>query len=164
MTCSRLRILAAGAILFSMTGHPLPANAQKTTLPPGVLAASPDKSMTKNQLRMATNLGRKAIEGFQAASSDESVPIDEDVRQAARNTYALIRSARHGLELSLENKKFPDPVDQLALKRLTDAWNISRYPVDKETWAVPRREYLSTSVRELSRALQIVDQVLILLP
>jgi hypothetical protein len=164
MICPRSRILTAAVILLSLIGHPLVAVAQKTTVPANVLVSSPDKPVIKNQLQMAARLGRKALAGFEATSRDESVPIDENVRQAARDTYALIRSARHGLELSLVNQKFPDPIDQLNFKKLTDAWDMSRYPVDKESWAVPRAEYLLHSTSELRRAMQVVDQVLLLMP
>ena len=165
MTGSRLRLWTAGTtLILSLIGYPFLAAAQKTTVPQSVLVSSPDKAAIKNQLQMAARLARKALAGFEAAPRDESIPIDEDVRQAARNTYALIRAARHGLELLIVSQKFPDPVDQLNFKKLDDAFNMSRYPVDKESWAVPREEYLMHSTSELRRAIRMVDQVLVLMP
>jgi hypothetical protein len=52
----------------------------------------------------------------------------------------------------------------LAFSRLTNAWNLSRTPVDKLSWAMTRQEYLAMSVRDLGQALRLVDQVLVLLP
>jgi len=164
MVYSRLRLWALGAILFSLVGHLLPASAQKTTVPTSMLAPSTDKRVIASQLRMAAGLGRKTLAGLQAAPRHDSIPLDEDVIQGAKNTYAMIRAARHGLWLFIGNQKFPDPVDQLNFKKLDDAWNLSRYPVDRLTWAMVREEYLTISVRDLSRALKLVDQVLILLP
>jgi hypothetical protein len=124
-----------------------------------------DKRVIASQLRLADKLGRKALVGFQVASHDASVPMDAELMQASRETYGLIRGARHGLELLLGNQKFVDPVDPLSFKRLDDAWNLSRYPVDKISWAgIPRDEYLSDSLAHLTRALQLVDKALVLLP
>lgn len=149
-------------------GWVLQAGAQESTIPPSMFEGHQDKRVIANQLRLAGQVGRKALVGFEAAPHDPSLPVNEavsaDVILAARETYGLIRGARHGLELMIANEKFPDPIDQLLFKQLTDAWNLSRYPGDRWTWATPREEYLTTSVESLSRALQIVDRVLVLLP
>jgi len=165
MRCVWFRLWLVGATLCSVALHVVPARAETTTIPPSMFEGSQDKRVVASQLRLADKLGRKALAGFQAAPRDASVPLDEDMMRAARETYGLIRAARHGLELSLGNQKFPDPIDQLSFKRLDEAWNLSRYPVDKISWAgIPREEYLSDSIQNLSRALQLVDQALLLLP
>src|SRR5712692_10612036 len=129
MACFPMRILAAVVILCSLTGHPLPAYAQKTSLPASTITASSERAVIKNQLAMASRLGRRALAGLQAAPRDDSIPLDEGTLQAARDTYVLIRAALHGLDLTRQTQKFPDPVVDLAYKRLTEAWNLSRSPV-----------------------------------
>ena len=164
MDSLRLKILAASAILCLLVAHPLPASAQKSTIPESMYQGSLDKRVMADQLRLAAKIGRRALAGLQASPDDVSVPLDQNVIQAARETYALIRAARHGLEMLIGNQTFPNPIDQMAFKQITEAWDRSRYPIDKLSWAgIPRGQYLSESVQNLSQALQIVGRVLILL-
>jgi len=157
-------ILAIVLILGTTLGWPPYTSAQKTTLPPTIIKADMNPAAIRAQLRMAADLGRTALRGLQSTPTDDSVPLDEGVVQAARDTYVLIRAAREGMQLKLERQKIPDPVLELTFKRLTDAWNLSRTPVDKLSWSFSRQDYITMSVRDLSRALQLVDQALILLP
>lgn len=163
----RRRILTAFASLTVLVTASRHAIAQKVTLPPSVVKASPNPAVTKNQLNMAADLGRRVLQGLQAAPTEASIPLealDESVVQGARNTYALIRAARESLELQRDRQKFPDPVLDLAFKRLTEAWNLSRTPVDMYNWRIERPRYLAMSIRDLTRALQLVEQVQALLP
>lgn len=141
-----------------------PVDAQKTTLPAEMLKARPDVSVAKQQLTMAGELGRRVLQSFRAAQANNSIPIDESLVQPARNTYALIRAAGESMQLRKQYMKYPDPAFELAHKRLIEAWNLSRTPVDKYSWSLERNNYLSISVRDLDRALQIVELVLVLLP
>jgi hypothetical protein len=152
------RLLAA-TVIFGFLA-PLPATAQKTTLPAEMLKPSADMSVSKRQLRMGAELGRRVLQRLEAAASDAGSPVDENVIQAARNTYALIRAAREGMEHSKIYMKYPDPAFELAFNRVRDAWNLARSPIDM----VDRPNYLATSIRDLGRALQLVDQALTLLP
>jgi hypothetical protein len=154
--------LAVTAVLW--LGSAAPAFAQKVSLPPSMLAASNKSAVYTNQLRLASELGRKALALLEAAPTDDGTPLDESVVQPARDCYALIRSARHGMELARESQKIQDPLLDLAFKRVDSAWNLSRTPVDKYTWAMDRQTYLETSVRDLSQAMHLVDEVLVLLP
>jgi hypothetical protein len=151
--------LLAATVVFGVLA-PLPASAQKTTLPAEVLKPSADMSVSKGQLRMAADLGRRVLQRLEAAPTDAGSPIDENLIQAARNTYALIRTAREGMEHSKIYMKYPDPAFELAYKRVLDAWNLARSPIDM----VDRPNYRATSIRDLRRALQLVDQALTLLP
>lgn len=165
MAGRRVTVLVVGVALCVFAGRAPVATAQTSTIAPSMFEGNQDKRVIASQLRLADQRGRKALAGFQVASHDASVPMDADVMQAARETYGLIRAARHGLELSLGNQKFADPIDQLTFKRLDNAWNLSRYPVDMISWGgIPRDEYLAASVEHLIRALQLVDQALVLLP
>jgi hypothetical protein len=157
------RWLLAAAVAFGIL-VPLPADAQKVTLPEETVKARPDLSVAKRQLTMADELGRRMLQSFRAAQANGAIPVDESLVQPARNTYALIRAARESMALRKEYMKYPDPVFELAYKRVTDAWNLSRTPVDKYTWSLERDNYLSISVRDVDRALQLVQQALIILP
>ncbi|MGH9190116.1 MAG: hypothetical protein ACRD0Q_08805 [Acidimicrobiales bacterium] len=153
-----------GAILLSVFTHSLPASAQKSAIPPNMVQGNSNKRIIAGQLRLAAKLGRKAMAGFEATPRDNAIPIDQDTIQAAQDTYALIRAARHGMELLFETQKVRDPVDQLTFKKLDEAWNASRYPIDRLSWGIPREKYLSESLQGLSRAMQLVDQALVFLP
>jgi hypothetical protein len=140
------------------------AFAQKVTLPDESVKARPDLSVATRQLRMADELGRRVLQSYRAALANDGIPIDEALVQPARNAYALIRAANESMELRKQYMKYPDPVFELAHKRVGEAWNLSRTPVDKYNWTRERNNYLSTSIRDLDRALQLVEQALVLLP
>ena len=141
-----------------------PALAQKTTLPVSAYTASNRSSVYTQQLRMASELGRRAVVALENAPTDDGTPLEESVVQPARDTYVLIRAARHSMELAREGQKYPDPVLEMAFKRVDEAWNLSRTPVDRYSWGMARHEYLELSLHDLTAALHLVDQVLILLP
>jgi hypothetical protein len=155
--------LLAAALAFAILA-PLPSHAQKVTLSEEAVKARPDMSVAKRQLTMASDLGRRTLQSFRAAQTDSSISVDENFVQPARNTYALIRAARESMDLKKQYMKYPDPVFDLAYKRVAEAWNLSRTPVDKYTWSMERDAYLSISVRDVDRALQLVQQALIILP
>jgi hypothetical protein len=159
--------IALGSLGFIL-GLVLPAGAQTSSLPANVITPSSQSAVISNQLRLAKQLGGKALAGLQATSSDDAIPIDPTVIQAARDTYVLIRAARHGMELSKEEQNLkhrpPDPVLDLTFKRVTQAWDLSRIPVDKYSWGIPRADYLSQSIPALSQAIRLLDQALVMMP
>jgi hypothetical protein len=156
-------ILILGALLIGLGGAPQ-AEAQKTSLPASVINPSPQQAVISRQLKLAQQLARKALAGFEATSSDDATPIDESVIQAARDTYVLIRAARHGMELAKETSRFPDPVMDLTFKRVTEAWHLARLPVDKYSWGLSRADYLRESIPALSQAVRLLDQALVMMP
>jgi hypothetical protein len=160
-----IRGLVTLAVLLGL-GSLSPVLAQKTTLPESVYTSVGRSSVYTQQLRMASEFGRRALVALQNAPTDDSVPLDESVVQPARDTYVLIRAARHSMELQREMQKYPDPLLEIAFKRVDSAWNLSRTPVDKFSWgaSLTRQQYLEVSVHDLTAALHLVDQVLILLP
>ena len=141
-----------------------PARAQKTTLPPSLNTSRPESTFIRQQLRVAGELGNKALAGFQASPSDDSTPIDETALQNARDAYVLIRAARHGMELAKAKSRFPDPTFDMAFKRVDNAWNLSRIPVDKSSWGLNRRQYLQESIESLSQAVRLLDQAMAIMP
>jgi hypothetical protein len=141
-----------------------PAEAQKTTLPPVMLAEKPETAWWMNQLHQARRFGAQALAGLEASPADDSIPVDEKVLQAARDNYVLLRSARGGIWIARGDRRYAGPMTDLVFKRVDEAWNLARVPVDRITWNVPRAEYLELSVQSLRRCLQLVDQVFILMP
>jgi hypothetical protein len=139
-------------------------SAQKVTLDPSVVKPSPDLNTIKTQLRSGVTLGRKVLEELRASPTDDSIPMDPKVIQDARNTYALIRAAREGMEFRKDRQKVPDPVFDLGFKRVTDAWGLSRTAAEPNNWTGQRQAYLEASSRDLRRALQLVEQALLILP
>jgi len=156
---------SATAILGLCLISASPALAQKTTLPPSLNTSNPQSAFIKNQLGISTDLARKTLAGLGAMPSDDSIPIDEGMLQNARDTYVLIRAARHGMELAKERSRYPDPVMDLAYKRVTDAWNLARSPVDRSSSAgIPRQQYIKESIQNLSQAIRLLNQAMMLIP
>ena len=122
-----------------------------------------DPAVFKEQLRQASVLGRRSIREIQALPVDDSVPVDPQVRHRARQVYVLLRAGRWGMELAMQRETtYHDPMLRLAHKRVDQAWNLARTPVDGTS--MPRAEYVSVSVRDLTRAVQLIDQALVIIP
>jgi hypothetical protein len=149
-------------VLLAMAA--VPADAQKTTLPASATVVKRDQKWWTGQLRLARELGQKALIAFQNAPTDEGSPIDEAVHQAARDYYVLIRAARYGIEGAVNDDKWHDPVLGLAARKVNEAWHLSRSPVDKASSSMPRQEYLALAVRDLGQSVRLLDLVLITLP
>jgi hypothetical protein len=162
---SRSRLASSLVALGLLLGTTVPAPGQ-SGVPASVLASSRDPSVIKTQLRLAVQLGGEVLADLRAAPSDDSVPIDPKLLRKARDTYALIRAGRHGFELIKEWNEgrkgvLPDPIMDLAFKRVDNAWNLSRTPVDlSSSLGISRQEYLRRATEDLGRALQLVNQAL----
>jgi len=126
--------------------------------------ASSNPAIFKSQLLQFTQMTRKNILDIQALPvDDDSIPVDPRVRDSARRAYILIRAAWWGTDLAMQKQtSYQDPMLALANKRLDQARNLARYPVDFISG--PRAEYVSKSVESLSHSLRIVQQVLVILP
>jgi len=140
---------------------PLLVTAQPTSLAPNVIAPSRESSVIRNQLTMARKLEQQALQGIMAIPADNSTPVDATSLQAARDAYVLIRAARHGLGWQREAKKFPDPILDMVFKRVEDAWNLSRTPVDRTGYEPVA--YAQISLRDMTQAIRLLDQALALL-
>jgi hypothetical protein len=154
-------------MLAATFGTPGPVSAQ------GVIPSihsSGDPNVIKSQLQRAVTLGREVLAGLQETSTDDSVPLDPGMIKKAGETYALIRAGRHGFELNKERnegKKFalPDPVMDLAFKRVDVAWNLSRCPLDfLNSPGVSRPDYLQRCTERLGTAIRLVNEALVLMP
>ena len=125
---------------------------------------SRDPNVYKAQLRQFSVLGRRTVHEIQALPVDDSIPVDPRVHQNARQAYVLIRAARWGMELQMQRQEggFQDPLLKIAHKKVEEAWHLARFPVDYT--GLQRSEYISRSVQDVSRALRLVDQALVMLP
>jgi hypothetical protein len=157
MVRSMSRAYAVALVVSALLGWPFPARAQQSSLPPNVIAPSRENSVIRNQLTLAKKLEQQAVEGFMAIPGDNSVPVDPVSLQAARDAYILIRAARHGMGWQKEAKKFPDPVFDLVYKRVDEAWNLARTPVD-------RAGQPELAVRDGNQAIRLLNQVLAMMP
>ena len=157
MIRSTARQRTAALLVSMLLGYSPSAMAQQTTLAPNVIAPSKENSVIRNQLTLAKKLEEQALQGFMAIPTDNSVPIDPASQQAARDAYVLIRAARHGMGWQREAKKYPDPVLELVYKRVDEAWNLSRTPVDHAN--SPQQ-----AVRDATQAIRLLNQVLVMMP
>lgn len=159
-----MRFLWAALLLVTSLAATSPVLAQKTTVPENLLAQKPDPTWWMGQLRQARQLGGKALAGLQASAPGDSNPVEESVLQAARDTYVLIRSARGGIEMARADRRQNGPMLDLVFRRVDEAWNLARVPVNHATWGMPRAEYLDVSISSLRQSLRLLDQVFVLMP
>lgn len=163
----RWTLASLTAIVVLGVGDVLPVGAQDE----GSSFATPSREPTviKGQLRRASELGRRTLAGLRSAPDDDSVPLDESLHRGARQTYVLIRAARHGMTLIKEWNEgrkgvLPDPIMDLAYRRVDAAWNLSRTAVDGWGSSYGRQEYLRRSTEDLGQAMNLIDQALALMP
>ena len=146
------------ALLISIwLAVPSLAKAQPTSMAPNVMAPSGETSVIRKQLVMARKLEQQALQGIMAIG-DNSTPVDQVSLQAARDAYILMRAARHGLGWQREARKFPDPILDMVFKRVEDAWNLSRTPVDRTGYEPVA--YAQVSIRDMTQAIRLLDQAL----
>jgi len=96
-----------------------------------------------------------------AIPADNATPVDATSLQAARDGYVLMRAARHGLNWQRDDRKFPHPILDMVFKRVEDAWNLARTPVDR-TGSDPV-VYAQMSIPHMTQAIRLLDQALALL-
>jgi hypothetical protein len=154
MFCRFKSVIAAplGVIILLLAS---PAQSQDPT-------PSREPAIYKSQLREAVALGRKTLRAIETLPNDDSVPIDPKVLNDARSTYVLVRAARHGMNLQREYLKYPDPMLELAFKRVDQAWDLARVPIDYRT--LPRHQYIPRASGDLTQALRLINQALVILP
>jgi hypothetical protein len=157
--CVALLSSLAGLLLVSLVilGSPRGLSAQN---------GSPDPAVIKSHLRAASVAGRKTLQGLESLTADEDVPIPPQVRKDATETYGWIRAARSGMDLKKQLDKYPDPVMELAYKRVAEASDRVRGVVDRAGWGGGRAsaDYLNLAIPSMKRALQLMDQAIVLFP
>jgi hypothetical protein len=149
-------VIVASVGLFALLTTAESVHAQREPEP------SRNPVIFKDQLLQFTLLTRKNLRDIQALPHDDSVPIDPQLRYNLSQAYMLIRAAQWGMGAAVRDQTYKDPTLILAQERAEEAWNLARWPVDHTR--VPRAEYISTSVQDLSRSLRLVQQALMMLP
>ena len=150
-------VIVAFVGLFGLLTATEPVHAQDEGPQP-----NKDPAVFKAQLFEFTQLTRRNLRDIQALPDDDSTTIDAELKIRTKQAYMLIRAARWGIEIARGQKTYKDPMLDLAQKRADEAFNLARYPA--EFWYNPRAEYVSKSVQDLSRALRLVQQALVILP
>lgn len=162
-------VAVVGAVLLTA-----PASAQRrhegppfmwpSSLPAEQLRVGPEKVQWMGQLNLARAIGARALAGLRNTPMTESAIVDDEVLQAARDNYMLLRAATQGMTVFMGKQKYPDPIMDLALKRVTTAFHLAGPPVDKYTWGISRPEYLTEAISDLDQSIRLVDQALVLIP
>jgi len=147
-------IALVGLLGFLMA--PSPVHAQYEVVPSHVPA------VFKAQLLQFIQLTRRNIRDIQALPPDDSAPVDLAVIHNAHLAYAQIRAAQWGMGTALGNQTYKDPMLDLAHKKAVEAFNLSRFAASSQSGSRP--EYISRSVQDLSKALRLAQQALIVLP
>jgi hypothetical protein len=150
------RHLITGGLALLGAARPAAARAQAS-----LDAISLDPRVQATQLRRALELSQRAVREFQQLGPEQ--PFDQPLR-TMNQVYVLIRAARSGMVDARGAKKFHDPVDDLVIKKVTDAWNMARRPLDDATSAIPRDEYIALSVRHMNATAVHLQTVVPLLP
>ena len=150
------RALLAGAGAWLAGLLPAPASAQGSI---DVISTNP--RVIGVQLRQALELSQRALRELQQLGPEE--PLDAPMRTMNR-AYELIRFAHSGMHDARGGRKFQDPIEDLQYRKVTDAFNISRRPLDEATSAYPRDEFIQRSIRNMSATVALLQQVIPLLP
>jgi hypothetical protein len=153
-------VLVVATILVALASCPPPTSAQTEF----EIHGSRDLAVTKTQLRMARGLGDTTLKRFREEPPNGTEFFAPETVRGARLTYSYIRAARQGIEATQSFQKYPDPVLALVLKKVTEAWDLSRIAATKITWGYGRAEFLAEATPTLTRAMQLVDQALVILP
>lgn len=143
-----------------------PAHAQKSTLPEYVTKPTLQPTGIVTQIQLAIQEEKRALAGYEVSGPADDI---EEYHQAASNAYVLIRAAREGMFQLKGNKKvknpnFFDPMLDVALQKVTAAWNRSRGPVDRLSSAVKRQDYLEQSRVQLSQTIAMLEDLLLIFP
>ena len=157
-----MRRLLLGLIIVAFVGFISLLTTAESVLGQDEPQPSKDPAVFKAQLLQFTLLTRKNLRDIQALPVDDSIPVDPQVRHNARQAYMLVRAAQWGMGVAIQQQTYQDPVLRIAQKRVEAAWHLARFPVDYTN--VPRSEYISQSVQDLSRSLKLVQQALVMLP
>jgi hypothetical protein len=123
---------------------------------------SPNPAIYKGELQQAVALTRTNLRDIQALPGDDSAPLPPQLIERCRSAYILIRAARYGMEKAHDRQRYSDPVFELAFKRVDDAWTQLRMPVDGR--GMVRNHYISQATANLTSAIRLMDQALMMIP
>jgi len=149
--------LVGAVILFTSPEAAMSQEGPQPSWNPGIYKA---------HLREAAALSRRNLRDIQALPGDDSAPLPPELVENCRSAYYLIRAARHGMDLArqrnIQYKSYQDPVFELAFKRVDSAWPQLRMPVDGRD--MTRSQYIPLATSNISSAIRLIDQALVILP
>ena len=148
-------IALVGLLGFLMATSPVHAQGDMTQ-------PSHVPAVFKAQLLQFTQLTRRNIRDIQALPPDDPSPVDPAVIESAMHAYRLFRAAHWGMNTAIGQQTYKDPTLVLAQKKAEQAWNLSRYAASSQSGS--RAEYIRQSVQDLSQALRLAQQALMMLP
>jgi hypothetical protein len=154
-------VAALVAVLSGLLVLAGPAAAQTSTYPESMLKISYEPRMIAAQLQAALAEAKKARAGYEVLGPDDPV---EGPLQAIINSYFLMRVALAGMGGINGQKKFPDPLLELALNKTKQAWNRARGPIDSVKTSRPRTEYLEWSRVMIEDVVVLLEQVVAFWP
>lgn len=136
-------------------------------LGPGMAAAQPlpndvvsiEPAVIASQLRAALTLGEQAKDRLASADTDIA-----PAHKALDTMYRQIRRALGNMNDRKVRLKFPDPVLDVEISRVTFAWNTIRRPVDSYFNSPVKEEWRASAARDLQTTMATLRQVEALLP
>jgi hypothetical protein len=150
MSLSLLFVMIAGlATPTVVVGQPLPNN-----------TVSVDPAVIGRQVRAAIALGEQARERL-------SNPGTDDIRvthQLLDTMYRQVRRALGNLNDRKAIAKFPDPLLEMEITKVTFAWNTIRRPVDGFFNSPAKEEWRAGAARDLQVTMVTLRQVEAMLP
>jgi hypothetical protein len=150
-------VAVVGTLVLILAG-PLLAHGQTPDPQP-----SRNPAVFKAQLSEASVLSKKVLRELRSLPADESTPLDPTVLHHAHQNYVLIRAVKHGMGLMQLRQSVQDPMLELAIQKVETAQNLARTAVDG-AGGMPRAEYLSRAVSDLSKAVRLLDQAMMIVP
>lgn len=138
-----------------------PAAAQKSTYPDSMLRIVYEPRLIAAQLEAALAEAKKAMAGYEELGPDDPV---EGPLQAITNSYFLLRVALAGMSGIRGQKKYPDPLLDLAYRKVEQAWNRARGPIDSIHTSAPRIQYIEWSRVMIRDVVGLLEQIVAIWP
>ena len=154
-------VVALVALLSGVLVLAGPAAAQKSTYPDSMLKIVYEPRLISAQLQAALVEAKKAVAGYDALGPDDPI---EGPLQAITNSYFLMRVALAGMSGIRGQKKFPDPVLDLAFNKVKQAWDRSRGPIDSIHNSPARMPYIERSREQIRDTVVLLEQGVVIWP
>lgn len=130
-------------------GQPLPNN-----------TVSVDPAVIGRQLRAAIALGEQARARLSSPGTDDNTTI----HQLLDTMYRQVRRALGNLNDRKAITKFPDPLLDMQINKVTFAWNTIRRPVDGFFNSPAKEEWKAAAAQDLQITMATLRQVEAVLP
>lgn len=135
---------------------PVPATGQ--ALPNNTVSVDP--AVIGRQVRAALALGEQARERLASPASDDI----KATHQLLDTMYRQVRRALGNLNDRKAIAKFPDPLLEMEINKVTFAWNTIRRPVDGYFNSPAKEEWKAGAAQDLQLTMAALRQVEAMLP